>query len=68
MVPSGMNEFCMLFEGMVGMMLITAMVLCTRSQDSILPGSLRRIIVILSTTAFEGEGKTCNNAHVKLPH
>ena len=39
------------------MALITAMVLCTRSRNSILPVSVRRVHVVFSTAGFNGGGK-----------
>ena len=41
------------------MALITAMVLCTRSQDSALSVSVRRMHVVFTTAGFKGEGKMC---------
>ena len=43
------------------MALITAMVLCARSQDSILSTLLSRVHVVFSTTGFKGGGKPCYN-------
>ena len=40
------------------MALIIAMVLCTRSQDSLLFVSLRRVHVVFSTAGFKGGGKS----------
>ena len=37
--------------------LVTAMVLCARSQDSIPSVSVRRVRVVCSTAGFEGVGK-----------
>ena len=39
------------------MALITAMVLCARSRDSLVSVSPRRVHVIFSTTGFKGGGK-----------
>ena len=43
------------------MTLLTAMVLCATSQDSVLSVSVRiRVHVVFSTAAFKGGGKLCN--------
>ena len=39
--------------------LITAMVLCASSQDSVLSVSVRRVHVAFSTAAFMGGAKPC---------
>ena len=39
--------------------LITAMVLCARSQDSVLSVSVRKERVVFSTTGFTMRGKPC---------
>ena len=41
------------------MALITAMVSCARSQDSLLSVSVRRLHVVFSTGRFKGGGKSC---------
>ena len=38
----------------------TARVLCTRSQNSLLPVSVRRVHVVFSTAGFKGGGKPCS--------
>ena len=45
-------DICMGF-----MTLVTAVVLCVRSQDSVLPVSVRRIHVAFSTAGWKGAGK-----------
>ena len=44
------------------MALVTAMVFFTRSLDSLLSVSVRRVHVVSSTTGFKGEGKPCSKA------
>ena len=44
---------------MVSMALITALVLCARSQDSLLLVSERRVHVVIWTAGFMGRGKLC---------
>ena len=39
------------------MALITIMVLCARSQDFVMPVSVRRVHVVFSTAGFKGGGK-----------
>ena len=39
--------------------LITAMVMCGRSQDSLLSVSVLRVHVVISTVGFKGGGKPC---------
>ena len=46
--------------------LMTALVLCARSQDSFLPVSVRRVNVVFLTAGFKGGGKPCPG-HVKPP-
>ena len=46
------------------MALITALVLCARSQDSLLSVLMRRVHVVFSTAGFMGGGKP---RHVKPP-
>ena len=41
----------------VFMALITAQVLCARSQDSVMSVSVRRVHVVLSIAGFKGGGK-----------
>ena len=41
------------------MVLLTAMVLCTRSQDSLLSVSMDRVHVVFSTAGFKSGGKPC---------
>ena len=41
------------------MAIITAMVLCARSQDSLSSMSLRRLHVVFSNVGFKGGGKRC---------
>ena len=42
---------------MVYMALITAAVLCARSQDLVMPVSVRSVRAVFSTTGFKGGGK-----------
>ena len=43
------------------MALITALVLCARSQDSLLSVSVRKVHVLFQAVAFKGGGKLCPN-------
>ena len=43
----------------VFMTLITALVLCARSQDSLLSVSVRNVHVVFSTAGFKGGEKPC---------
>ena len=47
-----------MYECLGFMALITAMVLCARSQDSVLSVSERRVHVLFSKAEFKGEGKS----------
>ena len=48
----------------VFMALVTAMVLCARSQDSLMSVSVRRVHVVFSTARFRGGGKPCPKTRV----
>ena len=48
---------------MVCMELITAMVLCARSRDSLLSASVRRVHVVFSTTGYKSKGRPCQKKH-----
>ena len=39
--------------------LVTTVVMCARSQDLVLSGSMRRVHDVLSTARFKGGGKPC---------
>ena len=43
------------------MAVITALVLCARSQDTFPSVSVRRVHVVLPTAGFKGGGKPCPN-------
>ena len=43
----------------VFMALITTLVLCAKSQDLVMPVSVRRVRVALYTVGFKGGGKPC---------
>ena len=45
------------------MALITALVMCAMSQDSLLSVSVRRAHVVFSTAGFKVGGKPCPKAH-----
>ena len=52
-------------DGCMGLTeLLTATVLCVRSQDSLLPVSVSRVRVVLSTVGFKGGGKPCPKTRV----
>ena len=47
------------YECMGFMALITAMVVCAKSQRSLLSVSVRRVHVVFSAAGFNGEGEPC---------